>query len=182
MKPRRMDTAVLLATLLVLAAFLGLFAFYVQGVHRADEERLETIEPRFARLAGLALDKGELATALAASKGAVARHIYPASREVSQAGNDAQQRARDVFSRAGLEVLSSQVLPAKASKQFDRIPLTLRVEGEYLVFQTALAAMPSLTPTLFVDGFNVQSIPGAKPDAPLRLIVQLDLFVLRARS
>jgi general secretion pathway protein M len=182
MKPRRMDTAVLLATLLVLAAFLGLFAFYVQGVHRADEERLETIEPRFARLAGLALDKGELATALAASKGAVARHIYPASREVSQAGNDAQQRARDVFSRAGLEVLSSQVLPAKASKQFDRIPLPLRVEGEYLVFQTALAAMPSLTPTLFVDGFNVQSIPGAKPDAPLRLIVQLDLFVLRARS
>ena len=87
-----------------------------------------------------------------------------------------------MFSRAGLEVLSSQVLPAKASKQFDRIPVTLRVEGEYLAFQTALAAMPSLAPTLFVEGFNVQSLPGVSPAAPIRLVVQLELYVLRAKS
>ena len=182
MKPRTMDTAVLLSLALVLAGVLGLFAFYVQGVHRADEDRLETIEPRFARLAGLATDKGQLAGALAATRAAVVRHIYPANRDVSQAGNDAQQRARDVFSRAGLEVLSSQVLPARVVKQFDRIPITLRVEGEYVVFQTALAAMPSLTPTLFVEGFNIQNVAVGKTDAPLRLVVQLDLFVLRARS
>ena len=182
MKPRSVDTAVLLALLVLLAALAGLAAFFVQGIHRADEDRLETIEPRFARLAGLAADKGQLATALAATKSAVSRHLYPASREVSQAGNDAQQRARDVFSSAGLEVLSSQVLAVKPGKQFDRIPITVRVEGEYLTFQTALAAMPSLSPTLFVEGFNIQSVPGAKPDAPLRLIVQLELFVLRARS
>jgi hypothetical protein len=54
-----MDTVVLLALGLVLLAVLGLFAFYVQGVHRADEDRLEMIEPRFARLAGLATDKGQ---------------------------------------------------------------------------------------------------------------------------
>ena len=50
------------------------------------------------------------------------------------------------------------------------------------MFQTALAALPSLTPTLFVDGFTVQSMPGPKPDSPLRLVVQLELFVLRAHS
>lgn len=182
MKPRAMDTAILLALLLLLAAVTGLAAFYVQGIHRADEDRLETIEPRFARLAGLATEKVQLASALATTKSAVSRHLYPASREISQAGNDAQQRARDVFSSAGLEVLSSQVLALKAGKQFDRIPITVRVEGEYLTFQTALAAMPSLSPTLFVEGFNIQSVPGAKPDAPLRLVVQLELFVLRARS
>ncbi len=182
MNPRKMDTAVLLALLLLVAAATGLFAFYVLGIQRADEEQLATIEPRFARLSGLAMDKGQLAAALDATKAAVARHLYPASREISQAGNDAQQRARDVFSKAGLEVLSSQVLPAKTSKQFDRIPITLRVEGEYLVFQTALAAMPSLTPTLFVEGFNIQGIPAAKQDAPPRLVIQLELFVLRARS
>ena len=181
MKPRAMETAALLSLLLLLAALAGGIAFFVQGIHTADEERLETIEPRFARLAGLATDKGELAAAVAATKAAVSRHIYPASREASQAGNDAQQRARDMFSRAGLEVLSSQVMPAKPGKQFDRIPITVRVEGEYLVFQTALAAMPSLTPTLFVEGFNVQTIAGPKPDV-LRLVVQLELFVLRARS
>ena len=73
------------------------------------------------------------------------------------------------------------MLAVKPGKQFDRIPITVRVEGDYLVFQTALAAMPSLAPTLFVEGFNVQSIAGPKPDVP-RLVVQLDLFVLRARS
>jgi general secretion pathway protein M len=181
MKPRAMETAVLLSLLLLLAALGGGIAWFVQGIHTADEERLETIEPRFARLAGLATDKGELAAAVAATKLAVSRHIYPASREASQAGNDAQQRARDVFSRAGLEVLSSQVMPAKPGKQFDRIPITVRVEGEFLVLQTALAAMPSLSPTLFVEGFNVQTIAGPKPDVP-RLVVQIDLFVLRARS
>lgn len=181
MKPRAMETAALLSLLLLLAALAGGIAFFVQGIHTADEERLETIEPRFARLAGLATDKGELAAAVAATRSAVSRHIYPASREASQAGNDAQQRARDMFSRAGLEVLSSQVMPAKPGKQFDRIPITVRVEGDYLVFQTALAAMPSLTPTLFVEGFNIQTIAGPKPDV-LRLVVQLELFVLRARS
>jgi general secretion pathway protein M len=181
MKPRAMETAVLLSLLLLLAALGGGIAWFVQGIHTADEERLETIEPRFARLAGLATDKGELAAAVAATKLAVSRHIYPASREASQAGNDAQQRARDVFSRAGLEVLSSQVMPAKPGKQFDRIPITVRVEGEFLVLQTALAAMPSLSPTLFVEGFNVQTIAGPKPDVP-RLVVQIDLFVLRART
>ena len=181
MKPRAMETAVLLAMVLLFAAVAGGVALVVQTIHTADEETLERIEPRFARLAGLATDKGQLAAAVASTKAAVSRHIYPANREVSQAGNDAQQRVRDVFSRAGLEVLSSQVLPVKPGKQFDRIPLTVRVEGEYLVFQTALAAMPSLTPTLFVEGFNVQTVPGAKPDVP-RLVVQIDLFVLRARS
>ena len=181
MSPRGMQTAALGSLVMLLAALAGGIAFYVQGIHTADEERLEAIEPRFARLAGLATDKGELAAAVAATKMAVSRHIYPASREASQAGNDAQQRARDVFSRAGLEVLSSQVLPAKPGKQFDRIPITVRVEGDYLVLQTALAAMPSLSPTLFVEGFNVQTIAGPKPDV-IRLVVQLDLFVLRARS
>ena len=181
MKPRTLENLVLLGLLLLFAAMAGGIGLYVQTVHTADEEQLQTIEPRFARLAGLATDRGQLAAAVAATKAAVARHIYPASREVSQAGNDAQQRARDVFSRAGLEVLSSQVLAVKPGKQFDRIPITVRVEGDYLVFQTALAAMPSLAPTLFVEGFNVQSIAGPKPDVP-RLVVQLDLFVLRARS
>lgn len=182
MRARAMDTAVLLSLLLLFAAVAGSFAWSVRSIHRADEERLQTIEPRFARLAGLALDKGELAAALTTTRGAVARHIYPGNRDASQAGNDAQQRARDVFSRAGLEVLSSQVLPSKAVKQFDRIPITVRVEGEYMVLQTAMAALPSLSPTLFVEGFNVQNVTVGKPDAVPRLVVQLDLFVLRARS
>jgi len=179
---RRVDAVVLVAVVLGFATLLSGIGLFVYTTHQRDQVMLNTIEPRFARLSGLAQDKGQLAAAAAATRSALSRHLYPVTREVSQAGNDAQQRARDVFSKAGLEVLSSQVLPAKVGKQFDRIPVTLRVDGEYLAFQTALAAMPSLTPTLFVEGFNIQSLPGASPATPFRLVVQIEMFVLRAKS
>lgn len=183
MKSRNVDTAVLCSLLAMFVAFAVTYGLYLRGVYRADQDNLQTLEPRYARLAGLALEKGQLTAALAETRGAVARHIYPVSRDISQAGNDAQQRARDVFSRAGLEVLSSQVLAAKLGKQFDRVPVTVRIEGEYLAILTALASLPSLTPTLFVDGFNVQNVSAPnRPDAPVRLVVQLELFVLRGRS
>ena len=182
MKPRTIDNAVLLSLLALFVAVLAGVAAYVYSVHQADQERLATIEPRFARLSGLSLERKELAAALASTKSASSRHLYPAARDISQAGNDAQQRARDVFSRAGLEVVSSQVLPAKSGKQFDRIPVTIRVEGEYLALQAALAALPSLAPTLFVEGFNAQSVTSLRADGLPRLVVQLELFVLRARS
>ena len=182
MKPRAIDNALLMSLLALFMSMMAAFAFYVRNIQQADVERLETIEPRFARLAGLELDKSELISAVNATKNALARHIYSANRDISQAGNDAQQRARDVFSKAGLEVLSSQVLPAKVSKELDRIPITVRVEGEYLALQTALASLPSLSPTLFVEGFNAQNVNGNNPNIPVRLVVQFELFVLRARS
>lgn len=55
------------------------------------------------------------------------QYAYPGSMEVTQAGNDAQQRVRGIFIQAGLDLVSSQVLPPKIRKQFDRIPLTVRL-------------------------------------------------------
>ena len=102
----------------------------VYALHRSAEQQIETVEPRYARLLGLAADKDRLKEAAAVAARAVERHAYPATRDASQAGNDAQQRVRDVFSKAGLDVVSIQVLPARAHKQFDRIPISLRADGE----------------------------------------------------
>lgn len=167
--------------LLVLAGLLAYAASRVWSVHERAGDLLETIEPRYARMVGLGADRARLEATLAQAGAALGRHAYPAGRDVSQAGNDAQQRVRDLFAKAGLDVSSIQLLPAKATARFDRIPVSLRLEGELTALQAALAAMPSMSPTLFVEGLSVQSGSGLKPGGPLRVVAQFELFVLRAR-
>ena len=38
-----------------------------------------------------------------------------------------------------------------------------------------------MSPTLFVEGFSLQGASALKPDAPVRVVAQFELFVLRAR-
>ncbi len=168
--------------LLVGAAALAYAGWRVWNAHEAARGQIESIEPRFARLVGLGEDRARLEAELARAGEALGRHAYPASRDVSQAGNDAQQRAREIFTKAGLDVISIQLLPAKTAPQFDRIPVTLRLEGDLPALQAALAVLPTLSPTLFVQGFNVQGAGGVQPERALRVVVHFDLFVLRARS
>jgi len=167
--------------LLLVAALLGYAGWRTWFAHQAALEYLGDLEPRHARVLGLGADRLRLeATAERAAK-ELGRHVYPVGRDVSQAGNDAQQRVRDSFAKAGLDVISIQLLPAKETPQFDRIPVSLRLEGEMTALQTALAALPAMSPTLFVEGFSLQGASALKPDAPVRVVAQFELFVLRAR-
>jgi general secretion pathway protein M len=168
--------------LLGLAAALGYGAWRAWGEHESARTQLETLEPRYARLVGLADERARLDAALTQAEKALGRHAYPSSRDVSQAGNDAQQRAREIFTKAGLDVISIQLLPAKAADRFDRIPVTLRLEGDLPALQAALAALPTMAPTLFVAGFNVQGAGSPQPERALRVVAQLELFALRART
>ena len=63
----------------------------------------------------------------------------------------------------------------------DKIPLSVRIEGDLIALQSALAVLSSQTPAIIVNGLNVQTMGTVKADAPQRLAGQFDLFVLRAR-
>jgi general secretion pathway protein M len=165
---------------LLLGGGLALAGQWVWQLHRAAAQQIETLEPRIARLSGLGENRARLREAAQQAARAVERHTYPATRDASQAGNDAQQRVRDLFSKSGLDVVSLQVLPARTSGQFDRIPIAVRVEGELSALQATLAAVPSLTPSLFVEGFSLQGA-NANESAPPRVVAELQLFVLRVR-
>jgi general secretion pathway protein M len=167
--------------LAVLAGLLAVLGTQAWSAHDTARQQLQDLEPRYARMLGLGSEKGNLQAAYDQAGKAIARHAYPASRDVSQAGNDAQQRVREVFSKAGLDVISIQVLAAKSAGGFDRVPLALRVEGEMTALQAALATLPAAPPTLFVEGFSMQSANALKPEAPVRVVAQLSLFVLRAQ-
>jgi general secretion pathway protein M len=88
-----------------------------------------------------------------------------------------------VLLAAGVLLLAGAValLPAKALDGFDRIPVVIRVDGELSALQGALVVLPAQAPSLFVDGLNIQTAGMPRPDGSVKLAVQVNLFVLRAR-
>ncbi|MDB5947222.1 MAG: ral secretion pathway protein [Ramlibacter sp.] len=171
-----------LALGLGLLVFVGGATAYVASMHVWAQQRLAELEPRYARLVGLGQSAAPIDAALAERRAFLARHAYPAGQDVARAGSDALQRARETFSKAGLDVSSTQVLPAKEVEGFDRIALVLRLEGELPALQSALTVLPGMTPSLFVESFNVQTMGMPRADAPPRLTLQANLFVLRSRK
>ena len=164
---------------LVMGLFMG--GTYIFERYRAAQTRVAELEPRYARLQGMRASRQELDETDAKATALVERFAYPSTLEVTQAGNDAQQRLRTIFAGAGLEVVSSQVLPSKVEKEFDRIPLSFRVDGELLGLQSALVVLSSQTPAVMVEALTVQAVGAVRADKPQRLSSQFSFYVLRVR-
>ena len=181
--PPQLARAVLqTATVLLLCVPLAAGGWWLWQKHQWAQEQLQQLEPRHARLLGLQASQDALAKADAAAKAQLARQVYPAAQDAVQAGNDAQQRIRTLFADSKLDIGSIQVLPPKEQKGFDRIGVVLRVEGDLVGMQNALALLEAQSPTVWVEAFSVQTIGAVKPKSPQRLGGQFTLFVLRGRA
>lgn len=177
----RNAAAIALTFVLVLVPLL-LAGTYVRQQHQRAQAQLEQLEPRHARLLGLENSRDELQQAQTQAQARLERHAYASTQDISQAGNDAQQRIRQTFSQAGMTVTSSQVLAPTQEKQFDRIPLALRAEGDLLALQSALLVLGTQTPTVLIDEINIQVVgSGRTGDPSQRLVLQMRLAVLRVR-
>src|SRR5512133_2274694 len=161
--------------LLALLLPLALVSAYLVGKYQWVEGAMAEVEPRYARLLGLESSQSELNQAITQSAALLSRSVYPATLDVSQAGNDAQQRLRNIATRAGLSIMSSQVLPPKAEKQFDRVPLTVRLEGELPALQAALVVLAGESPAINFESFSVQTIGAVKAEVAQRLNIQCNL-------
>lgn len=177
--------ALLIGLTLALAALpLAAGAWYVLRKHVWAQEQLDQLAPRYARLVGMQQQGAELQAASEQAAALRARTIYPVVQDEAQTGNQMQQKVRDIFSAAGLQVISSQVLPAKEDKGFDRVTLSLRAEGEQLAVQTALAVLGQQQPVIFIDELNIQvqgALTNLNPRFAPRLVAQFTLSVLRER-
>ena len=183
MKMRTLSPGAMLLLLVLGALFVVLAAagYTIYGKHQMAARRMAELEPRHARLQGLQGSANALQQAQTQAQGMVAQYVYPAETDANQVGNAAQQRVRNLFTTAGLQIVSSQVMPAKAEKNYDRVPLAVRAEGDLLALQGALVGLSGQTPAIVVRGMNVQTVGSVRADAPQRLAVQFDLFVLRGR-
>ncbi len=173
-----------LQALTVLALLLAMAgaALYVWTRYQSVQNHLSDLEPRYARLAGLLEHRADLQTLGLQAKAQLARLAYPASQDVTQAGNDAQQRIRGLFADSKLDIISIQVLPPKEEAKFDRIPINLRVEGDLSGIQDALLKLSTQSPLVLVDSLTLQTIGAVKPASVQRLGGQFNFFVLRVRS
>ena len=177
----RREWGLLAVTVFVCLLPLFVLGSYISGKYAEGQEQLDRLEPRFARLLGLQASAGKMDEQVAQMEQRMSLFVYPREMDATQAGNDAQQRVRSVLSTAGLTVVSSQVLPAKEEQGFERISLSVRVEGELIHLQAALAVLPSLTPVILVDGINIQVVGVQRAEKPQRLGTELKLSVLHRK-
>jgi len=170
-------------TLALLLLPLAGAAAYVWIHHQRIQGHLADLEPHYARLAGLLEREGELKARNIQAKEQLARLAYPAGQDVTQTGNDAQQRIRSLFADSKLDIISIQVLPSKKEDaKFDRISVNLRVEGDLAGIQNALSKLSVLSPAVLIDSLSVQTIGAVRPASIQRVGGQFGLSVLRVRS
>lgn len=179
--PLRRETAIVLITLALLALPLIAAGFYVYQKHQWAANRLHELEPRYARLLGLEANRDVLAQAYTRGQALIAQYTYPQGQDTNQTGNDVQQRVRSILVAAGMDIASSQVLPAKEEKGFERIPLSVRAEGEMVALQAALAGLAEESHAILIDTVLVQGQGAPTKGGIQRLSVQLSLTVLRRR-
>ena len=177
----RRESATVLIMLALLALPLMVAGFYFYQKHQWAENRLDEVEPRYARLLGLEASSEDLSKAQAHGQKLIAQYVYPQEEDTNQTGNTVQQRIRSILVAAGLDIASSQVLPAKEEKGFERIPLSVRAEGEMVSLQAALTGLVTENPAILIDTLVVQGYGAPSKNGVQRLSVQLNLIVLRRR-
>lgn len=169
-------------TLLLLALPFVAVGTYVWRKHVWAQSLLSELEPRHARLQGIKAVQPALELAGLKARTLLVGQAYPATLDATKAGNDAQQRIRAVFAESQLAVESIQVVEAKDSEHFQRIGVTLRVEGTLPNIQQALLRLRSQTPIILVDSFALQSTGAVKPASTQSLSGNFSFSVLRARQ
>lgn len=167
---------------LAVLALVAWGAYEVWQRHHRVQNLVAQLEPRYARLLGMKAGASEIAATIEANRALLERHVFPAGQDASQVGNATQQRLRELFAAAGMEVVSSQILPVKTVEPFDRIALSLRVEGQVTALQTFFVGLQASTPSIWLEGFGIQPIGTFRAEVPQRLSVNLNFFVLRARE
>lgn len=170
-----------LTVLFLVLPLLGA-GLYVWTLHQRVQTQLVDLEPRYARLAGLLERQSDLKALGEQASQQLVRLIYPSSQDVTQAGNDAQQRIRSLFADNKLDIISIQVLPPKLEAKFDRIPISLRVEGDLAAIHGALVKLSAQSPLVLVDSVTVQTIGAVRPASTQRVGGQFSFYVLRVRS
>lgn len=192
----RPDQLWLLLAAAVLLAALVLGGLWVAGVHQRAAERLAQIEPRHARLAGLLQNEEQLAQATQDLQANLANFLHPADADPGQIGNSVLQRVRELAAAQELRVTSSQVTAPAEDRDhpgFERLGLSVRVEGDWAQVQALLAALPRERPAIYSQTVQLQAqgglrvgrgARGAPPDAaPAPTIqAQLDLYALQERQ
>lgn len=165
-----------------LSAVLG-GAHFVWSHHQRMTQLLSDIAARHARLQGILKSEPDFRALHQQARDLVGIYSYPSQQDVTQAGNDAQQRIQGVFVAQGLSVASIQVLaPQAETVGFDLIPVQVQAEGDIEAMNKALQALvvaPAAGPRIGMRGVQIQSVGMVRAEEKIRLTGRFQFFVLR---
>ncbi len=180
----RLNRIVLLQWLTLIVVLFPVFwaGYLVWDKHQYMSTQLAQIEPRYARLLGIVERRADYKALNLVIRERLSRVSYSATQDATKAGNEAQQRIRGVFADNQLDIASIQVMPPKQLGEFDKIEISLRVEGSIKNLHDALLKLAELSPVVLVDSLSLQTIGAARPASVQRLGAQLILTVFRSRS
>lgn len=168
----------LLPLALYLNALLGLW-----GVYQAAQSGIERIEPRIARLQGLIDYEDQLREASIAVDSEVLTLVYPASEDRATVSANLQTNVREIFSKAGISVTNSQVLPVREQRNFDYIGVKLTVTGDLPALDEALAGIAAYMPLILVESLDIYPARAARSrDDSEQQLITAGLQVLSLRA
>jgi general secretion pathway protein M len=179
---RRPEQLWLLAGALLLLVLLMLAVVKVVALHRAAASRLAEIEPRYARVAGLLQNSERLTAADKAVQASLTDFLAPAKGDAGQLGNLTLQRVRDAASARGLRVSSSQVAAPREEQGFERIGLSLRVEGDWEQMQALLTELARQRPAIYSQTVQISAQGGGMAGRKATVVGQFEFYVLKERS
>ena len=168
----------LLPVLVYLNAMLG-----VWGARQSAQAEIERIQPRLARLEGLIDHESPLREAAEAVDSQVLELVYPAVQDQAAVATELQTNVRDIFSKAGLSVSNSQVLPAREQGSFDYIAVKLTVNGGLAALDEALAGIGAYLPLVLVESLDVypaRADRGRSESQEQQITANIQLLSLRA--
>jgi general secretion pathway protein M len=168
----------LLPVLLYLNVMFGLV-----GMRGEAQAEIDRIEPRIARLQGLINYEEQLRKAAVVVDTKVLELVYPVSEDQATVSAELQTQVRDIFSKAGLSVTNSQVLPVRAQGNFDYIGVKLTVSGTLPALDEALAGVAAYLPLVLVESLDVypaRAPRGRNTNNQQQLTAGLQLLSLRA--
>ncbi|MFV0478775.1 MAG: type II secretion system protein GspM [Parahaliea sp.] len=165
-----------LPLLLVLMLLLNLLA--MRSNYQGEIDRLE---PRVARLMGLR----EQAELLAAQAGRVDAQVlalvYPQAEDRASVATSLQKGVRDIFTEAGMNISSSQILSSSTENGLEHLPVKVTATGSLTALDLALSALHGYRPLLMVEAMDIHpSRRGASRNRePQQITVSLQILALR---
>lgn len=167
------------ALCLALAAWAG---WTVVTKHQQAAARLAEVEPRHARLAGMLQNKELFAQSGQALQANLKQFIYAPGGDSSQTANTALQRVRDLAVARRLRVTSSQTAAPRDEDGFDRIGLTLRIEGEWPELVAFMGDLAAQQPAVYTTNLQLGVQSAGVRGEPRAVFGQFDLYVLKERQ
>ena len=160
------------ATLAVSLVVFGgiLYTILHRTIERADELAYE--QARYARLTGLREHASDIDHALDQARAALRDYAHPQGSEPARLGPDTQQRLRAAAERAGLRLITSQILPERRIEQIGEVPVAIMLEGDLDQMQAFLTEVATATPRLLVDSIALQPTRSPGGDTTDRLALQ----------